>query len=341
MKLNYLSTHFVFLTSISQLSVIPILILLVSFFLWSCNKNETDSVASDHLTEAYSIFMNQDHLLVSGYENSNNEFTTQYWLDGVETSADYFTENIDQGTVYQKSTGEFNSRTTFEYKNEEGELETYQFEPIGSLVEDGKIFYYKNSQKIAMDTTALGTISAFCMVDNKPCFAGIFGQMQGSEAGESLAPKTPFYWDGISTPEKLPIPNETYFKDISCMHISESNDVYIGGLIGQPMYWKNSEPVILNTLYGEVKQIITHGTDVYAVGFYNKSNSNSTGHTACYWKNSELVELDDNAQANGIYLDGEDVYVAGSTGRVPVEYQACYWKNGVYNAFSANTTTQD
>ena len=205
-------------------------------------------------------------------------FSTQCWYDGVEISPNYFEANLLQGTIFQKSTGESNGRTTFVYKNNEDKYDTYQFEPIGSLAEDGKIFYNKNSQLISMDTTALGTISAFCMVDNKPYFAGIFGEIQGSEAGNVLAPKTPFYWDGASTPMKLPIPDETYVKGISCMYISESNDVYIGGLIGRPMYWKNSEPVILSELYGEVKQIIISGDDVYAVGFYNKNNSNSTGH---------------------------------------------------------------
>jgi hypothetical protein len=71
------------------------------------------------------------------------------------------------------------------------------------------------------------------------------------------------------------------------------------------------------------------GSNDYAAGYYNKANSNSTGHTACYWKNSELFELEDDAQAYGIFIDGTDVCVAGSTGNVPTQYSACYWKNGI------------
>ena len=95
------------------------------------------------------------------------------------------------------------------------------------------------------------------------------------------------------------------------------------------MYWENVEPNVLNTLYGQVRQIVVSGTDVYAVGSYNKNNSNGTGHTASYWKNRVLHELEDDAQASGIFIDGTDIYVSGSIGRLPVEYKACYWKNGV------------
>ncbi|MNT94142.1 hypothetical protein D3C86_1553020 [compost metagenome] len=81
--------------------------------------------------------------------------------------------------------------------------------------------------------------------------------------------------------------------------------------------------------YGEVLQITQSKNDIYAVGLINKYQSNSTRHTACYWKNGTLYELEDNAQASGIYIDGEDVYVTGSTGDVPLNYKPCYWKNGV------------
>ncbi|MDD2584832.1 MAG: hypothetical protein PHE99_07835, partial [Bacteroidales bacterium] len=113
------------------------------------------------------------------------------------------------------------------------------------------------------------------------------------------------------------------------IYVDKENNRYVGGLIGLPMYWKNSNPVILETLYGEVNQITVSGADVYAVGLYNKFNSNSTAHTACYWKNRERIDLEDNAQAYGIYIDGNDIYVAGSIGDVPARYKPCYWKNGI------------
>ena len=95
------------------------------------------------------------------------------------------------------------------------------------------------------------------------------------------------------------------------------------------MYWKNTDPVVLDKRFGEVWQITKSGSDIYAVGLINKYNSNSTGHTACFWKNGTLYELEDNAQAYGIFLDGNDIYVTGSVGKVPAHYRPCYWKNGV------------
>ena len=121
--------------------------------------------------------------------------------------------------------------------------------------------------------------------------------------------------------------NYFYFNGVSCIHKSGS-DVYVAGKMDFPMYWKNSEMVRLHENYGEVNQIKVAGNDVYAVGFYNKKNSNSTNHTACYWKNGTLVELEDGAVAYSIFIDGNDIYTAGAKGRFNAEYKACYWKNG-------------
>ncbi|MDT0689693.1 hypothetical protein RM549_07840 [Salegentibacter sp. F188] len=52
------------------------------------------------------------------------------------------------------------------------------------------------------------------------------------------------------------------------------------------------------------------------------------GHTACYWLNGELHELEDNARAIGILIDGEEIYISGATGYEPYNYKSCYWKNG-------------
>ena len=180
-----------------------------------------------------------------------------------------------------------------------------------------------------MDTTAMGTVSSVFVSQGAEHFAGFFGKTLVGEGGESLSPTTPFYWDGISKPVTLLVPGESFFGGVSTVYASDNDDIYVGGLMSFPMYWENSEVIVLNTLYGEVRQIKVSGTDVYAVGLYNKNNSNSTGHTACYWKNGELIELEDNARASGIFIHGNDIYIAGSVGRVPVDYKACYWKNGV------------
>ncbi len=271
--------------------------------------------------------MNNGKVCISGYAYNGIKYSTKYWIDDINTDATNFVNAINTGSIYRESVDE-EFRTVYVYKNLIGEIEIYKFDQ-GSLVEGGKLFYYKNNSMINMDTTALGTVSSVFVSQGREYFAGFFGKIIVGEGGESLSPTTPFYWDSNSKPVVLQVPGESFFGGVSTIYVSENDDIYVGGLMSLPMYWENSGAIVLNTLYGEVWQIKVSGADVYAVGLYNKNNSNSTGHTACYWKNGELIELEDNAQASGIFIDGDDIYIAGSVGRVPVDYKACYWKNGV------------
>src|SRR5690606_41875357 len=92
---------------------------------------------------------------------------------------------------------------------------------------------------------------------------------------------------------------------------------------------KTPAPVGWVERYGGVWQITKGGPDVYAAVLINKRGSKSTGPTACYWKNGELHDLEDDAQAFGICINGDDVYVSGAVGSVPAQYRPCYWKNGI------------
>jgi len=302
--------------------------LLVIFMTVSCTKDNLESVEKTRnlYSSAFSIIVNHDKVLVSGYACTDTKFRTNYWIDSINVDSVTFITSLDYGSIYKASVDEL-SRKVYVYKTLSGKKDIYKFDQ-GSLVDDGKVFYYKNNDIVKLDTSAIGTITSVSILNDKPIFAGYFGEIGYSEAGEFLSPKTPFLWDGNSILIHLPLPNDSFFQGISCVYV-DAEDYFIGGLMNVPMYWKNTEPITLSTLYGEVHQIIVSESDVYAVGFYNKSNSNSTGHTACFWKNRELFELEDNAQAYGIYIDGNDVYVSGSTGNVPSQYTACYWKNGV------------
>lgn len=304
-----------------------VIYLLIIFVTVSCTKDNLESVenTSNQYSSAFSIIVNHDKVLVSGYVNTDPEFRTKYWIDSLNTDSVIFISSLDNGSTYKKPVDELYRKISV-HKTLNGENDVYKFDQ-GSFIDDGKIFYYKNNEIVRMDTYATGTIASVCFLNDKPFFAGYFSEKGYSEAGETLVPKTPFFWDGNSTLINLPLPDNTFFKGISCVYVDEE-DYYTGGLMNVPMYWKNTEPITLSTLYGEVHQIIVSESDVYAVGFYNKSNNNSTGHTACFWKNGELFELEDNAQGYGIYIDGNDVYVSGSTGNVPSLYKACYWKNG-------------
>lgn len=280
------------------------------------------------LASAQSIFINDGKLLITGYVNDNGQFNTQYWVDSKPIDRPEFVKLIDNGTVFRESVDD-KYRTVYSYKNLKGENQKYQFDQ-GSLFRDGEIFFYKNDSLIVLDTVAIGTISSVSFLDGEPYYIGYFGKLANTEAGEALSPDTPFIRDGGTLLQELPLPPQaTLFQGVSSVFLEDQNEFYVGGLGSLPMYWKNTEPIVLDSRYGEVWQVTKSESDVYAVGLINKVGSNSAGHTACYWKNEELVELEDDAQAYGIFLDGDDVYVSGSIGRVPVQYTPCYWKNGV------------
>lgn len=305
-----------------------VIYLLAIFSIVSCKNDNLESIENTRNPSscAFSIIVNQNKVLVSGYLNTDSELSSKYWIDSSNADSVTFISSMDNGSTYKGSVDEL-FRKIYVHKTLNGKMDVYKFDQ-GSTVDDGKIIYYKNNEIVRMETSATGTIASVCFLNDKPFFAGYFSEKGYSEAGETFFPKTPFFWDGNSTLINLPLPDDVFFRGISCVYVDEE-EYYTGGLMDFPVYWENKELVKLSTLYGEVHQIIVSESDVYAVGFYNKSNSNSTGHTACYWKNKELFELEDNAQAYGIYVDGNDIYISGATGNVPSQYKACYWKNGI------------
>lgn len=297
--------------------------LLILFIIISCEKDDSEPA---QCSSAYSIIVNDGKVLVSGWENSNAHVSSVFWIDTFRDNSSNFNKFLVEGDIYKSSIDE-SGRNTYVYKSSSGETEVFKFNQVG---EKEKMFYYRNNNMVKIDTSArIGVITTVNFSKGKPFFAGNFGEIINTETGEVYMPRRPFLWDGESKFIEMSLPENTIFKSVSSICIDEEGNSYVGGLIGLPMYWKNSKPIILGEKYGEVNQIIVSKSDVYAVGLYNKYDSNSTRHTACYWKNQEYHELEDNAQAYGIYVDGNDIYIAGSVGSVPSEYKACYWKNGV------------
>lgn len=306
--------------------IIEVFTVLFCIAMVSCNVDAPD-VPNFKSTTGLSIVVNNGKVGVSSLVNENNVVHTEYWIDDAITDTIKFHALMGPGNYYRTSIDNRYLASSV-FKNAENRMVTYKFNRYYSLNQNAQLFYYKNDKLHKMDTIALGAISAVD-ISHGEIFAGFFGEKTYFEAGPYQAPNTPFYWEGDKKITKLPLPEKiNRFSGVSCIHKSAAGDVYVGGMMDYPMYWKNKEVVKLNELYGEVNQIITVGADVYAVGFYNKRNSNSSGHTACYWKNGVIVEIEDDAIGHGIYIDGKDVYVCGAKGRVPVQYVACFWKNG-------------
>lgn len=302
-------------------------VLLIALFLVGCDNDDPGNAES--YANTFSIMVNADgDVLVSGFAQKDGGLGNVFWANGEKVDSTVFNGLVDRGMHYREAV-DAKYRKVYVYKDLNGLSRKYQFDQ-GSLLEEGALFYYRNDNMVKLDTDSIGTVSAITFLADKPGFAGSFGEVEATVGGRALFPVMPFFWDGADSFTELPLPSDTFnFQGVSSVLLGDQEEFYVGGLCGFPMYWKNAEAIILDTRYGEVHQIAKSGQDIYAVGLLNKRNSNSTGHTAAYWKNGTLYELEDNAQAYGIYIDGDDVYVSGSVGRVPIDYKPCYWKNGI------------
>ncbi|WP_417359780.1 hypothetical protein [Galbibacter sp.] len=294
----------------------------------ACDNGDDHNIKTLNTASGYSMIIADNTPIISGYGSQHNEFTSRFWIDTESVEENSFESIVNNQTLYRKAIDE-NFRINYVYKDSQGQNQYYQFDQ-GSLAETGRVFYYKNDFLTFMNNDSIGTVTTVGFYNDQPYFAGSFGEVSSQEAGNSFYPTIPFIWDGNDLITTLPLPDQTKnFQGINTIYVESTETTYVGGLCGIPMYWKNTTPVILDQRYGEVWQVTKSDEDIYAVGLINKHNSNSTGHTACYWKNGELHELEDNAQAYGIFIDGDDVYVSGAFGATPIDYKPCYWKNGV------------
>lgn len=302
------------------------LLLILPMIFIGCSKEDDLELDNFRMSTALSIFVNNGKVGMTSLVNENYNIFTEYWIDSTKTDAEGLKAFMPSGNSYRTSVDNYYLASTV-YKKNDGTVVEYKFPRVYSLDPGNQLIYFKDGSRESMDTTALGAIYSVDASDAE-VFAGFFGIRRYYETGNYFSPNKAFYWDGADELVELPMPaNYFYFNGVSCIHKS-GNDVYVGGSMDFPMYWKNKEMVRLSDKYGEVNQIKTVGNNVYAVGYYNKANSNSTGHTACYWKNGVITELEDNAIAYSIFIDGNDIYVAGAVGRFDAEYKACYWKNG-------------
>ncbi|WP_437921425.1 hypothetical protein [Sphingobacterium sp. LRF_L2] len=286
----------------------------------SCQKSETKP---DHLAGGYSIISHEGNVLVNGYENKNDAVHTVYWMNGQQTDSSTFLQALPSDAVYLQAN--YDGKIVFNALNGTESYQQFRFNPSSSNEGKGSIYYYRDGIKKTMNADSIGTLVAMDSYNGKPFFGGTLMTMK---QGGSLYNYRPFVWDGEDSFSELPSPEQGSFVSMTSVYRPDEKSFYASAKYGFPMYWANGDIVILDERYGEVLQLLKSGNDVYAVGLINKFNSNSSRHTAVYWKNAELHELEDNAQASSIYVDGNDVYVTGSTGAVPIDYKPCYWKNG-------------
>jgi hypothetical protein len=89
---------------------------------------------------------------------------------------------------------------------------------------------------------------------------------------------------------------------------------------------------------GVAKSMCISGTDIHVVGDASASAGYLSGGSI-YWKNGTPTELTSPGQrssANGIFVVGDDVYIAGSMNGTDGNPHAVYWKNGNVIALDPN-----
>ncbi|RAV29110.1 hypothetical protein [Sinomicrobium soli] len=303
-----------------------LLLLLITCFFTGCQND--DDAADAVFGSGQSVLVHEGNILVSGFISRHRQLRTGYWINGEPASEEDFEALTGQPAIYRQAVDD-EFRRIYRYRDTRGVLREYSFNQFVSE-KDHVLQYYEDGVRMEMPADSLGVLSAVDFAEDHPYFAGFF---ESGVYGDSIAvlnPRVPFIWDGHSSRLPLQLPENTpSFQGISTIYMKNADEFYISAVCGFPMYWKNTEPVVLDNRYGEVWQITSGESDVYAAGFVNKHGSNSTSHTACYWVNGTYHELEDHAQAYGIYIDGTDIYVTGATGNVPTAYRPCYWVNGV------------
>ncbi len=114
-------------------------------------------------------------------------------------------------------------------------------------------------------------------------------------------------------------------------------DVYVvGAYANAATIWKNGVVTTLSSgaLLGSIaRAVFVSGTDVYAAGYVTQTINFNVVYVATSWKNGIATSLTNGpavADANSIFVSGNDVYVVGKEGN-----SAKLWKNGVASTLSS------
>ncbi len=145
------------------------------------------------------------------------------------------------------------------------------------------------------------------------------------------------YWkDGVA----ITLSDSAHDAEASCMFINGS-DIYVGGYEDNgtrnvAKYWKNGIATLLGNGVSSssyVSSIFVSDGNVFVLG--------SENGVPTYWRNGVAIPVTNGAfqaEANSIFINGNDVYVAGYERNIGGHYVAKYWKNGVETILSSTTS---
>jgi len=260
---------------------------------------------------------------VSGYHYISTTYNTAcYWKDGARTDLTPIgTESYAHGIAVQGS---------------DVYVAGYYFNGIG---DNHKACYWKNGVKTDMPEQVAYGNGGIAVQDGDVYVVGSYLDENGS-----LKFKGCYWKNGVITDLSIPDGYEGNAHDIAV----QGGDVYVAGfyhLIGSgnkgflACYWKNgvkTDLTIPNGYNGLSLGIAVQGGDVYVAGYYYDKNYDdyeaNNDPTACYWKNGTRTDLPlanvSYARAEGITIQGSDVYVSGWFADKSYNKSVCYWKNG-------------
>jgi hypothetical protein len=280
-------------------SIILSMITIAIVALMSCKKNKDIIAPSD------------PSVYVAGSERAvgTSNRVAKYWKDGVAIALSDSTKNADAYAVYVNG----------------NDVYVAGFENNGTK---DVAKYWKNGVAIALTNGNTNAIAKSIFVSGSDVYV-VGNEYNGTKYIAKL------WKNGISST----LTSGTYDSDANAVYVN-GNDVYVTGYernssnFELAKYWKNGIETILtnSTSFANGYSITVNGNDVYVAGY--EYTSTTSRDVAKYWKISNggtpqvniLSDGTNNVYANGIAINGTDVYIAGLD---EDDRTAKVWKNGV------------
>jgi hypothetical protein len=286
--------------------------------LWKDNSTGLVSLYSNKEAIATSVFVSGNDVYVAGYyTNSKGNLAATYWKNGT------------QNDLYSDTTGAAQAQANSIYLAGTDVYAAGYIGPAGSKVAG----YWKNGTWVPFTAPGSAQATGIVVSGSNVYVSGYYlsGVFDAS-----------CYWTNGS------ITTLYSAGDSEALGLSVSgSNVYVAGYYRSgsfnAAYWLNnsSNVTTLNSSAAFASGIVVSGGNVYTSGYYRNGSGNQA---ACYWTNTTKTDLYSDAtgtataQANGIFISGTDICVAGwvNTGT----QSACYWKNGTQtNLYTSNTSS--
>lgn len=253
------------------------------------------------------------NIYVAGYIDEGPNSVAVYWKNGVVTKLSGGTSSVVSGIAVSSD-------------------DVYA---VGHRVATNNLpvaTYWKNGVRTDLADSTAGSAANGIAIDGANVY--ITGYVRDRNNNTKAA-----YWkNGVAN-----VFNDTFVTNsVGFAIAAKDNDVYVAGVTSSlfrtdATYWKNGAAVILSPgdkatagiLYG----IAVNGGTVSAAG--QVFGGSIPGVVSAFWQNGTPSLLTDNKYysiAQGVFVQGADVYVPGNNSFASGVRVAGYWKNGIFTA---------